>query len=82
MDYTKIIGFLGTAGVAVFFTHLFTKNKQNAEIQNILSKTYLDIIEGMRLEIERLSNRVAELETEIKHLKPTACNPKPFLRKV
>lgn len=83
MEYIKILGFLGTTSGAVFLTHLLTKGKQNIEVQNLIGKTYLDMIEGMHAEIERLRERISELEAEVKQLKSTSgCKPKPFLRKV
>ncbi|TXI14813.1 MAG: hypothetical protein E6Q66_04655 [Pedobacter sp.] len=97
MEYTTIISFLGTAGSAVLLTHLFTKNKQNMEIQNLLGKTYVDMIESMRAEIDRLRDRMSALETEINHLRDRVaaletelkqlkttlgCKPKTYLRKV
>jgi cell division protein FtsB len=83
MELLKAFSFLGPAGVAAFVAHLFTKRKQQAEIQNLLGRTYLDIIESMRTEIDRLRNRITDLEIEVKQLKNhTACNPKPFLKKV
>lgn len=49
--YGQFLGLLGTAGGAVFITHLFNRNKTNAEVSHIVGKTYLDALENLRKEV-------------------------------
>ena len=64
-QYTQIIGFLGSVGGAVFLTQLFNRNKTNAEVSNLVGRTYLDALENLRKEVNRLENRIHELENEV-----------------
>ena len=67
--YAHLFGILGTAGGSVFLTHLFTRNKTNAEVSNLVGKTYIDALENLRKEVFRLEKRVHELENELNYWK-------------
>ena len=67
--YAHLLGILGTAGGSVFLTHLFTRNKTNAEVSHIVGKTYIDALENLRKEVFRLEKRVHELENELNYWK-------------
>lgn len=62
--FTHILTFLGTAGGAVWLSFLFNRNKQQIEIQNLVGKTYSDMIKEMRLEIERQKSKIEALEAK------------------
>ncbi|MFN8406771.1 MAG: hypothetical protein U0X71_04750 [Sphingobacteriaceae bacterium] len=86
MEYLTIWSFLGTAGGTALLTHFFSRNKMLAETDNLVSKTYGDILENLRQEVSRLTAKmhdlekrelllrahIRELETEIDHLKNAA----------
>jgi len=62
MEYVYVLSFLSTAGGAALLTHLFSKHKQHIETQHLLGKTYVDIIDSMRREIDRLKEKIIALE--------------------
>lgn len=56
-----ILGFLGTAG-ALIVTQIFTKKRTDAEAQNLVSKTYGEVLDALRQEVLRLTAKIHDLE--------------------
>lgn len=68
-NYTQLLSLLVTACGSVFLTQLFSRNKTNAEVSNLVGRTYLDALENLRKEVFRLEKRVHELESELTYWK-------------
>lgn len=71
MNTTEIlIGFAGTAAVSSFVTNFFSKGKIKAETDNLIGKTYQEVLQNLRSEMERMSATINNMQQrEVEYLK-------------